>query len=100
MELSHSEYASAIIMPMKKDVHDNYTDRQIRGDYRSINWQTKFNKYAMPILEKIFDVIEYARIFSTFNLWAGYHQLPIREKDKAKTTFWSVNSHGKDYLYQ
>ncbi len=24
----------------------------------------------------------------------------IREEDKAKTTFWDVNSHGKDCLYQ
>jgi hypothetical protein len=26
--------------------------------------------------------------------------LSIREEDKAKTTFWGVNSHGKDCLYQ
>jgi hypothetical protein len=26
--------------------------------------------------------------------------LLIREEDKAKTTLWSVNSHGKDCLYQ
>jgi hypothetical protein len=27
VELSHGEYASATVMPTKKDVHDNYTDR-------------------------------------------------------------------------
>jgi len=26
--------------------------------------------------------------------------LPIREEDKAKTTFWGINFHNKDYLYQ
>ncbi len=26
--------------------------------------------------------------------------MPIQEEDKAKTTFWGVNSHGKDCLYQ
>jgi len=37
MELSHGEYASAIVMPTKKDVHGNYTDRRMCGDYGLIN---------------------------------------------------------------
>ncbi|PTQ34011.1 hypothetical protein MARPO_0084s0073, partial [Marchantia polymorpha] len=41
VELSHGEYASATVMPVKKDVHGNYTDRRMCGDYRPINRQTK-----------------------------------------------------------
>ncbi len=100
VELSHGEYASAIVMPAKKDVHGNYMDKRMCGDYCPINRQTKFDKYAMPILEEIFDVVGHARVFSTFNLRAGYYQLLIGEEDKAKTTFWGVNSHVKDCLYQ
>jgi hypothetical protein len=37
MELSHGEYASSIVMPAKKDVHGNYTNRRMCGDYRLIN---------------------------------------------------------------
>jgi hypothetical protein len=37
VELLHGEYASATIMPAKKDVHGNYTDRRMCGDYRPIN---------------------------------------------------------------
>jgi len=33
VELSHGEYALAIVMLVKKDVHGNYTDRQMCGDY-------------------------------------------------------------------
>jgi putative transposase len=54
----------------------------------------------MPTPKKIFDVVGHAKVFSTLDLRAGYHQLSIREEDKAKTTFWGVNSHGKDCLYQ
>ncbi len=100
VELSHGEYASTIIMPAKKDVHGNYTDRRMCGNYRPINRQTKSDKYAMPTLEKIFDVVGHARIFSTLDLRAGYHQLLIQEEDKAKIAFWGVNFHGKDCLYQ
>ncbi len=77
VELSHGEYASATVMLAKKDVHGNYTDRQMCGDYRPINRQTKSDKYAMPTLEEIFDVVGHARVFSTLDLRAGYHQLLI-----------------------
>jgi hypothetical protein len=37
MELSHGEYASATVMPAKKDVNGNYMDRRMCGNYRPIN---------------------------------------------------------------
>jgi hypothetical protein len=37
MELSHVEYASTIVMPTKKDVHGNYTNMRMCGDYCLIN---------------------------------------------------------------
>ncbi len=37
VKLSHGEYASATIMPAKKDVHGNYTNRRMCGNYRPIN---------------------------------------------------------------
>jgi hypothetical protein len=46
VELSHGEYASTTVMLAKKDVHGNYTDKRMCGDYRPINRQTKFDKYA------------------------------------------------------
>ncbi len=36
VELLHGEYASATVMHAKKDVHGNYTNRQMCGDYRPI----------------------------------------------------------------
>jgi hypothetical protein len=87
VELSHGEYALATVMHAKKDVHGNYTDRQMCGNYCPINRQTKSNKYAMPTPQEIFDVVGHARVFSTFDLWAWYHQLLIREEDKAKIAF-------------
>jgi hypothetical protein len=52
VELSHGEHGLAIVMPIKKDVHGNYTDRWMCGDYRSINKQTKSDKYAMHTLRR------------------------------------------------
>jgi hypothetical protein len=99
MELSHGEYALAIVMPAKKDVHGNYINQWMCGDYRPINRQTKFDKYAMPTPEEIFDVVGHVKVFRTLDLQARYYQLLIREEDKAKISFWGINSHGKDCLY-
>jgi hypothetical protein len=77
MELSHGEYALATVMPTKKDVHGNYTNRRMCENHRLINRQTKSDKYAMPTLEEIFDVVGHARVFSTLDIRAGYHQLSI-----------------------
>jgi hypothetical protein len=73
VELLHGEYASAIVMPARKDVHGNYMDRRMCGDYRLINRQIKFDKYAMPTPEEIFDVVGHARVFNTLDLRAWYH---------------------------
>lgn len=42
VKLSHGEYASAIVIPVKKYVHDNYMNKQMYGDYGQINRQMKF----------------------------------------------------------
>jgi len=68
VELLHGEYTSATVMPANKDVHSNYMDRRMCGDYRLINRQTKSNKYAMPTHEEIVDVVGHAKVFSTLDL--------------------------------
>lgn len=87
-------------MKEKKYVHDNYVYRKMCGDYCLNNRHTKFNKYIMHTPEDFFDVIGHSRIFSTLDLCQGYHQLPIRDEEKIKTTFLNVNVQDKDCLYQ
>ena len=100
VELSNGEYASATVMPSKKDIYGNWTEKRMCGDYRPINKHTRFGKYAMPTPEEIFDSIGHAKVFSTLDLRSGYHQLTIRKQDKQKTAFWGIDEFGKDKLYQ
>jgi hypothetical protein len=69
------------------------------GDYHPVNKQTCSNKYAMPLLEEIFDALRHAKVFNTLDLRSNYHKLPLREGDKVKTV-WGIDPHGKDCLYQ
>ncbi len=54
----------------------------------------------MPLLEEIFDALSQAMVFNTLDLNFSFHRLPLKEGDKVKTTFWGINPHGKDCLYQ
>jgi hypothetical protein len=54
---------------------------------------------SCPYQRKSLMPLDMIRFFSTLDLRAGYHQLPLREGDKVKTTFWGIDPHGKKYLY-
>jgi hypothetical protein len=97
---SDCEYASATVMPSKKDIYGNWTEKRMCGDYRRINKFTKSDRYAMPTLEENFEAIGHAKVFSTLDLRLGYHQIGLREEDKEKTAFWGIDKDRKDRLYQ
>jgi hypothetical protein len=96
---SDCEYASATVMPSKKDIYGNWTEKRMCGDYRRINKFTKSNRYAMPTPEENFEAIRHAKVFNTFDLCSGYHQIGLREEDKEKTAFWGIDKDRKDRLY-
>jgi len=82
IELSNGEYACATVMPSKKDIFGNWTEKQMCGDYHPVNQKTKSDQYPMPILEELFDAIRFSRVFSTLDLRSGYHQLPLLAGDQ------------------
>jgi hypothetical protein len=100
LALSNCEYASATVMPSKKDIYGNWTEKRMCRDYRRINKFTKSDRYAMSIPEENFEAIGHAKVFSTLDLRSGYHQIGLKEKDKKKTTFWGIDTDGKDRFYQ
>ena len=74
----------------KKDNEGNYTDFRKCGDYRPINALTPLDKYTLPLIEDIFDDMKGAKIFNKLDLRSGYHQMPLVEEDRAKTTLWGA----------
>ena len=93
------EYASTMVIPSKKNIYGNWTEKRMCKDYRRINKFTKFDRYAMPIPEKNFEAIGHAKVFSILDLHSGYHQIELREEDKEKTAFWGIDEDGKDRLF-
>jgi hypothetical protein len=56
-------------------------------DYHSLNVITIKNKYPLPRIDDLLDQLQKAKYFSKIDLRSGYHQMKIRPKDIAKTTF-------------
>ena len=88
---TQSAYASATVVVRKKDTEGNYTDFRQCGDYRPLNLETTLDRYPLPGIEDIFNQMGGAVIFSKLDLRSGYHQMPLRPEDRAKTAFWGAN---------
>jgi len=73
MELFKGEYVLVIMILAKKDIFGNWTYCRMCGDCHSMNKQTRSNKYAIPLLDEIFDALGHAKVFSTLDLKFGYH---------------------------
>jgi hypothetical protein len=56
-------------------------------DFRQLNKVTMKNKYPLPRIDDLFDLLKDAKIFSKINLRLGYHQVRIKEEDIKKTSF-------------
>jgi uncharacterized protein (DUF1810 family) len=72
VELSKGDYVSTV-MPTKKDIFGNWTEQRMCGDYRLFNKHTCSKKYAMPLLQEIFDALNQTKVFNTLDLKSSYH---------------------------
>jgi hypothetical protein len=89
-------YAAPCVIPAKKDVNGQWTDRRFCVDYRRINTVTKADNYGMHMADQLFQAVGSSNFFSKVDLRSGFHQIPIYERDQVKTSFWWNN---KLYVY-
>jgi len=68
VKLSQGECASTMVMPTKKDIFGNWIKHFMCGDYRLVNKWICFDKYAMPLLDKIFNALGQVKFFSALDL--------------------------------
>ena len=58
-------------------------------DFRILNALTKPLPYYMPTMNEIVDRVGQSNMISKLDLAKGFHQIPVKEQDKDKTTFVS-----------
>ena len=58
-----------------------------------MNKGRKKNKYPLPRIDDLLDLLHGASVFSKIDLRSGYHQLRIKDEDIPKTTFRTRYGH-------
>ena len=82
IEKSCSPWVSNVVIVTKKDGSSRFC-----VDYRKLNEATRKDAYPLPRIDTCLDALGGSKIFSTFDLRSGYHQVPMDPIDADKTSF-------------
>ena len=83
---SHSPWSFPIVLHQKKN-----GKWRLCIDYRKLNELTIKDSYSIPFIEEIlFSIGSDVKAISTIDLFSGYHQIPMDEKDIEKTSFTTM----------
>ncbi|CAI7905686.1 unnamed protein product [Closterium sp. NIES-53] len=85
---STSPYAAPVLFTRKKE-----GDLRLCIDYRALIAITIKNKYPLPHVKELFDMLGEATVFSNLDLRSGYHQIQLAEDDISKTAFQTRYGH-------
>jgi len=60
-------------------------------DFRKLNIVTIKDAYALPIIDEIlFSIGTEVKVFTTIDLFSGFHQIPMYKDDIPKTSFTTM----------
>lgn len=62
-------------------------------DYRELNAHTVKDKFPLPLIDDQLDRLGKGRIFTSLDMCAGFHQIPIDEESIEKTAFVTPDGH-------
>ena len=79
---SRSPYSAPLVLVGKKD-----GSKRMCVDFRQLNKVTKPYSFPLPLIDSVFDRLGGCSYFSTIDLYAGFHCIPIHQKDREKTAF-------------
>jgi len=66
---------------------NNGKTRRLVIDYRSLNSKIRLDEYPIPLSKTVMERLPTARIFTKFDVRAGFYNLRIKEGDEWKTAF-------------
>ena len=79
---SVSPYSSPIVLTKKAS-----GELRFCIDFRVINGNTPADRYQLPRIMEVFNSLYGTTIYSVFDMFSGFWQLNLREKDRHKTSF-------------
>ena len=86
IEPSNSPWSSPVILVLKKN-----KKWRLCIDFRKLNNVTIKDAYALPLIDEIlFSIGKQVKIFTTIDLFSGFHQIPMNKEDIPKTSFTTM----------
>ena len=85
---STSPWGAPVLFAKKKD-----KTLRLYINYRQLNRVTIKNRYPLPRIDNLFDLLRAPRVYSKIDLRTSYHQLRVREADIPKTVFRTRYGH-------
>ena len=79
---STSPWAAPIVAARRKN-----GKLRLAMDYRRLNALTHPQHHPLPLIDDLVDQLTDAKFFSSVDLKSGYHQMPLRKEDAAKSAF-------------
>ena len=79
---SHSPYGAPVLFKDKSD-----GTFRMCVDYRALNKQTIKNRFPLPRMDELLDMLTKARFFSSLDLQQAYNQVQLLPEDRPKTAF-------------
>ena len=86
IEPSYSIYNSPLLLVPKKSSNGEKNFRLV-VDYRELNRLLIPDKFPLPRIDEVLDGLGRARYFSTLDLQAGFHQIPLDPGSRDLTSF-------------
>ena len=79
---STSRFGAPILFARKKD-----GSLRMCVDYRELNKITRKNRYPLPRIDELLDNLHGATVFTSLDLYKGYHQVRIKDEHVERTAF-------------
>lgn len=82
IENACSPYSAPLVLVGKKD-----GGLRVCVDFRALNAVTKKDGYPLPRIDNSLDVLMGAKVFTVMDLYGGFQQFEVEEKDREKLAF-------------
>lgn len=92
---SESPWSSPVWIVAKKQDASGKKKWRMVIDYRKLNEKTISNRYPLPNITDVLDVLGKAKFYSVLDLASGFHQIEMHPVSVAKTAFTVDNGHNE-----